>query len=139
MFIKRRVKLVLILTNKSVRKTTFRKKNNSIMEKLKEVETTVKSDQEQQRRITKSKEEMQLEKMIKEAKQELRKLEEENRTKELLIHMFRVRAETGNFPVLEGVTKKELKGLQDLINANVKKITQEMEELKKDEATAVRK
>ena len=53
--------------------------------------------------------------------------------------MFRVRAETGNFPVLEGVTKKELKGLQDLINANVKKITQEMEELKKDEATAVRK
>jgi len=106
------------------------------MGKLKEVRT-VKSDQEQQRRRTKSKEEMHMEKMIKEAKQELRKLEEENRTKELLIHMFNVRAETGSFPVLKGLTEKELKGLQDLINMNVNKINQELEELKKDEATAV--
>jgi len=93
--------------------------------------------QEEQRRMERE-EEKRVENMIREAKEELRKLREENRLKELFLDVLQVYDETGEFPNLKDLTKEELQGLLGLIEASMNTIMQQMEELKIDEATVVK-
>ncbi|KAK7372223.1 hypothetical protein VNO80_05596 [Phaseolus coccineus] len=134
MFAKRRVKVVF-LSQKLVRQATFKKKKNTV-KKLKEWKV-VEWAQEEQRRMERE-EERRIENMIKEAKEELRKLKEENRMKELFLDMLQMHDETGEFPNLKDLSKKELKGLLALIDVSMKTIRQQMEELKIDEDTVAK-
>ncbi|ESW14040.1 hypothetical protein PHAVU_008G247900 [Phaseolus vulgaris] len=133
MFAKRRVK-VIFLSQKLVRQATFKKKN--MVKKLKEWKM-VEWAQEEKRRMERE-EERRIENMIKEAKKELRRLKEENRMKELFLDMLQMHDETGEFPNLKDLSKKELKGLLALIDVSMKTIRQQMEELKIDEDTVVK-
>ncbi|QCE01069.1 hypothetical protein DEO72_LG7g2361 [Vigna unguiculata] len=134
MFVQRRVKVV-VLRHKLVRQVTFKKKKKMV-KKLKEWKM-VELAQEEQRRMERE-EEKRVENMIREAKEELRKLREENRLKELFLDVLQVYDETGEFPNLKDLTKEELQGLLGLIEASMNTIMQQMEELKIDEATVVK-
>ncbi|XP_014503050.2 trichohyalin-like [Vigna radiata var. radiata] len=124
MFVQRRVK-VIVLRHKLVRQATFKKKKKMV-KKLKELKV-VEWAQEEERRMERE-EEKRVENMIREAKEELRKLKEENRLKELFLDMLQVHDETGEFPNLKDLTKKELQGLLGLIEASMQTLTQQMEE-----------
>lgn len=128
MFVQRRVK-VIVLRHKLVRQATFKKKKKMV-KKLKELKV-VEWAQEEERRMERE-EEKRVENMIREAKEELRKLKEENRLKELFLDMLQVHDETGEFPNLKDLTKKELQGLLGLIEASMQTLTQQMEEVKID-------
>lgn len=124
----------MFLCHKLVRQATFKKKK-SMVKKLKEWKV-VKWAQEDQRRRERE-EERRIENMIKEAKKELRRLREENRMKELFLDMLQVHDETGEFPNLKDLTKKELKELLAMIDASMNTIRQQMEELKIDDKDTV--
>ncbi|WVY92252.1 hypothetical protein V8G54_037766 [Vigna mungo] len=129
MFVQRRVKVIVL------RQATFKKKKKMV-KKLKELKL-VDWAQEEQRRMERE-EEKRVENMIREAKEELRKLKEENRLKELFLDMLQVHDETGEFPNLKDLTKKELQGLLGLIEASMQTLTQQMEEVKIDEDRVVK-
>ncbi|CAJ1970770.1 unnamed protein product [Sphenostylis stenocarpa] len=122
----------VVKTHKLVRQGTLKKKKNMV-KKLKELKV-IEWAQEEQRRME-IREERRVEEMIKEAKKELRMLKEKNRMKELFLDVLQVHHETGHFPNnLKDLTKKELKGLLNLIDLKMKTIRDQMDGLKIDEA-----